>query len=117
MTGRRLPRATRDQARTASADFSLSQLHSFPFDEINSDRSFVSEAVVSTYHRVLIEATIRVAKTLGMSTVAEGIETEDQATLLRELGCEKGQGYLFCKPLGIVELAHWLGSREQRHAA
>lgn len=87
---------------------SLASLHELPVDTVKIDRSFVSEAVVSTYHRVLIEATILVAKTLNMSTVAEGIETEAQAVLLRDLGCEKGQGYLFCKPLSAVELAHWL---------
>jgi EAL domain-containing protein (putative c-di-GMP-specific phosphodiesterase class I) len=47
------------------------------------------------YHRVLIEATIRVARTLGMTTVAEGIETEGQAALMQALECDRGQGYLF----------------------
>ena len=87
---------------------SLASLHELPVDTVKIDRSFVSEAATSTYHRVLIEATIRVANSLDMSTVAEGIETEEQAALLRELRCEKGQGYLFSKPLTAVDLALWL---------
>jgi EAL domain-containing protein (putative c-di-GMP-specific phosphodiesterase class I) len=75
---------------------------------VKIDRSFVSEAVTSAHHRVLIEATVRVARSLRMSTVAEGIETAGQAAVVRELGCEKGQGYLFSKPLSAAELAGWL---------
>ena len=87
---------------------SLSSLHQLPVSTVKIDRSFVSEAVSSAHHRVLIEATIRVAKSLGMSTVAEGIETAEQAALLRDLGCRKGQGYYFCKPLPHEELVPWL---------
>ena len=57
-----------------------------------------------------IEATVRVAASLGMNTVAEGIETEAQAAVVRELGCDKGQGYLFSKPLPAGEVARWLAA-------
>ncbi len=87
---------------------SLASLHELPVDTVKIDRSFVSEATTSTYHRVLIEATIRVASSLDMATVAEGIETDEQAALLRELRCGKGQGYLFSKPLAADDLADWL---------
>jgi EAL domain-containing protein (putative c-di-GMP-specific phosphodiesterase class I) len=87
---------------------SLASLHLLPVDTVKIDRSFVSEAVTSAHHRVLIEATVRVARSLHMSTVAEGIETAGQAAVVRELGCEKGQGYLFSKPLSATELAAWL---------
>jgi diguanylate cyclase (GGDEF)-like protein/PAS domain S-box-containing protein len=60
------------------------------------------------YHRVLIEATIRVAQTLGMDTVAEGIETEGQAALMRRLQCDRGQGFLFSPPLTAEALVAWL---------
>ena len=89
---------------------SLSSLHQLPVDTIKIDRSFVDEAATSAHHRVLIEATVRVAKSLHMSTVAEGIETRAQADLVRELGCEKGQGYYFSKPLSIEDLRKWLGN-------
>jgi len=89
---------------------SLASLHLLPVDTVKIDRSFVSEAVSSAHHRVLIEATVRVAKSLNMGTVAEGIETAGQATVVRSLGCEKGQGYLFSKPLPPAELVQWLAS-------
>jgi diguanylate cyclase (GGDEF)-like protein len=87
---------------------SLASLHLLPVDTVKIDRSFVSEAVTSAHHRVLIEATVRVARSLHMSTVAEGIETAGQAAVVREMGCEKGQGYLFSKPLSAADLAAWL---------
>jgi EAL domain-containing protein (putative c-di-GMP-specific phosphodiesterase class I) len=77
-------------------------------DTVKIDRSFVTEAVTSVHHRVLIEATVRVAKSLHMGTVAEGIETVGQCAVVRSLGCEKGQGYLFSKPMLAVELAQWV---------
>ena len=99
---------------------SLASLHLLPVDTVKIDRSFVGEAVTSAHHRVLIEATVRVAKSLRMGTVAEGIETEGQLAVVRSLGCDKGQGYLFSKPLTHAELAHWLardGQAEQRAPA
>ncbi len=93
---------------------SLSSLHLLPVDTVKIDRSFVSDAVTSTHHRVLIEATVQVAKSLHMGTVAEGIETEGQAEVVRSLGCEKGQGYLFSKPLTALELVSWLRSGSER---
>ena len=57
---------------------------------------------------MLIDATVRVARSLRMDTVAEGIETAGQAAVVRELGCEKGQGHMFSKPLLAADLALWL---------
>lgn len=90
---------------------SLSSLHLLPVDTVKIDRSFVSRADTSPHHRVLIEATIRVAESLNMTTVAEGIETEAQAAVVRALGCDKGQGYLFSRPLSADDAARWLGGR------
>lgn len=86
---------------------SLSSLHLLPVDTVKIDRSFVSESVTSAHHRALIEATVRVAASLGMSTVAEGIETNLQSQLICELGCDKGQGYYFSRPLDAEQLATW----------
>ncbi len=83
---------------------SLACLHLLPVDTVKIDRSFVQHAQTVDYHRVLIEATIRVAQTLGMTTVAEGIETEGQAQLMLQLACDRGQGYLFAKPLDAAAL-------------
>ena len=87
---------------------SLASLHLLPVDVVKIDRSFVSQADSSAHHRVLIQATVRVAQSLGMATVAEGIETEAQAAVVRQLGCDKGQGYLFSKPLAADAVAGWL---------
>ncbi len=86
---------------------SLACLHQLPVDRVKIDRSFVQHAETVEYHRVLIEATIRVARTLNMATVAEGIETEAQAQLMQSLRCDFGQGYLFGKPLDAQALAAW----------
>ncbi|MEW6760610.1 MAG: EAL domain-containing protein [Pseudomonadota bacterium] len=87
---------------------SLSSLHLLPVDTVKIDRSFVSQSDTSAHHRVLIEATVKVAQSLGMTTVAEGIETGSQADVVRALCCAKGQGYLFSRPLPSSELVAWL---------
>jgi EAL domain-containing protein (putative c-di-GMP-specific phosphodiesterase class I) len=91
---------------------SLACLHLLPVDTVKIDRSFVTHAQTVEYHRVLIEATIRVARTLGMRTVAEGIETTAQAALMRQLCCDAGQGYLYGRPMAPADLAAWLGREE-----
>ena len=98
---------------------SLAFLHQLPVDMVKIDRSFIAEAERSKYHRALIEATVRVARTLRMRTVAEGIETRTQAELMRRLGCDFGQGYLYCKPLEAAALSTWLAARPlpQPHSA
>jgi len=87
---------------------SLSSLHQLPVDTVKIDRSFVCKADTSPHHRVLIEATVKVAQSLGMSTVAEGIETEAQLAAVRAQLCAKGQGYLFSRPLTSSALLDWL---------
>ena len=87
---------------------SLACLHLLPVDTVKIDRSFITHAESVEYHRVLIEATIRVAGTLGMRTVAEGIETAGQAELMHQLCCDAGQGYLYGRPMRAAELVDWL---------
>lgn len=94
---------------------SLSCLHELPVNTVKIDRSFVSQASESEYHRVLIEATLRVARTLGLDTVAEGIETPEQAQLMAAMGCEKGQGFLFSKPLELDALLAWARGTQTSH--
>jgi diguanylate cyclase (GGDEF)-like protein/PAS domain S-box-containing protein len=96
---------------------SLACLHQMPVDTVKVDRSFVQHAEGAEYHRVLIEATIRVARTLGMTTVAEGIETDSQAALMQKLACDRGQGYLFSRPLEADALAAWARSQPAVPAA
>jgi diguanylate cyclase (GGDEF)-like protein len=90
---------------------SLASLHQWPVDVIKIDRSFVSQVASSAHHRVLVEATVRVARSLGMGTVAEGVETSEQAQVLEALQCDKGQGYLYSRPLDGTAATHWLATR------
>lgn len=87
---------------------SLSSLQQLPVDVVKIDRSFVTQVESSAHHRVLIEATVMVARSLGMTTVAEGIETQGQFAALEQLRCDKGQGYLIAKPMSGMAMSGWL---------
>jgi len=82
---------------------SLSYLRELPMDVLKIDKSF-TEGIASSQGRLaLVEVIVRMAKTLGLSVVAEGIESQKQRELLISLGCEFGQGYLLEKPVGADE--------------
>ncbi|MEL7156795.1 MAG: GNAT family N-acetyltransferase, partial [Actinomycetota bacterium] len=83
---------------------SLSYLRSFPVDSIKIDRSFINELHRSSTSTALIDAVVNLSKALGAYTVAEGIEYSDQAALLRKLGCDRGQGFYYCRPLTSAAL-------------
>ncbi len=78
---------------------SLSNLRNFSLDKLKIDRSFVSELEENRHDRIIVEATINMGKSLGLIVLAEGVETEDQAELLRGYGCDEMQGYLYSKPI------------------
>ena len=84
---------------------SLSYLHSFPFDTIKIDRSFVNSVGDNNEKIGIVRAIVSLANNLGMNTIAEGIETDDQLAQLKALKCQYGQGYYLSKPLDkqIVE--------------
>jgi diguanylate cyclase (GGDEF)-like protein len=84
---------------------SLSYLRSFPFDKIKVDRAFVSDLGQGTEHLVIVQAVVSIARALGMTTTAEGVETGDQKQLLAALGCDEVQGYLFSAPVPIEQVA------------
>jgi EAL domain-containing protein (putative c-di-GMP-specific phosphodiesterase class I) len=78
---------------------SLNYLHSFPFDVLKIDRTFVSRMTDGDQPLQIVRTIIELARVLGMDVVAEGIETCEQYRLLRQLGCRFGQGFLFARPL------------------
>ncbi|MEO8123559.1 MAG: EAL domain-containing protein [Burkholderiales bacterium] len=86
---------------------SLACLHEIPVDIVKIDRSFVSQLAQNDHRRVLIQATVLVARALGIRTVAEGVETAEQAQLLEDLGCSMAQGFLFGRPMAAPEFAEW----------
>ena len=79
---------------------SLSYLQRLPVDILKIDRSFVAGIAGSTEDSALARGILTLGQTLGLTTVAEGIETAEQLVALRELGCQLGQGYFFARPLG-----------------
>jgi EAL domain-containing protein (putative c-di-GMP-specific phosphodiesterase class I) len=82
---------------------SLAHLRRFPIDVLKIDRSFVTNLGASDDELVIVSSIIGLAKSLRLKTVAEGIERESQATILRDLGCDQLQGYLFGRPLAPVD--------------
>ena len=79
---------------------SLSYLQRLPVDILKIDRSFIGGVTGSAEESALARAIVNLSQTLGLETVAEGIETAEQLRALRELGCQLGQGYHFARPLG-----------------
>jgi EAL domain-containing protein (putative c-di-GMP-specific phosphodiesterase class I) len=87
---------------------SLSYLHSFPFDVLKIDRSFVGRMTDGEQPLQIVRTIIELARVLGMDVVAEGIETREQYSLLRQLGCRYGQGYLFARPMTAAAVTRLL---------
>jgi len=82
---------------------SLSYLRELPIDVLKIDKSFVDGIAVSTKRLALAEVIVRIAKTLGLTVIAEGIESEVQRDMLVSMGCHYGQGYLLAAPMPAVE--------------
>jgi diguanylate cyclase (GGDEF)-like protein len=80
---------------------SLSMLKDIPADTLKLDREFLNDSVNSAKGRIIIENIIRLSKELGMTAVAEGVETKRQLAFLKEVHCELAQGYYFAKPMPL----------------
>ena len=115
-------------ARSISADFkamgcrialddfgtgysSLYHLKSLPFDELKVDRTFVSSMTTERESRKIVAAVVGLGQSLGLKTIAEGIETQEQADLLLRLGCEIGQGWHYGRPAPAELLSSVIESR------
>ena len=88
---------------------SLSYIRRFPFDKIKIDKAFIAELGVREDSTAIVRAAIGLARALGMQTVAEGIETEDQLTRARVEGCTEAQGYLTGRPMPARQALALLG--------
>jgi EAL domain-containing protein (putative c-di-GMP-specific phosphodiesterase class I) len=86
---------------------SMLQLVRLPFTEIKIDKDFVGIADSSEEARSVIKCIIDLSRSLGMSTVAEGVESQRTREFLTACGCGSFQGYLVCKPLGEDRLPQW----------
>jgi len=92
---------------------SLSYLSKFPIRSIKIDRSFIHDITRDVKQLRLVRAIIRLGQDMDYTVVAEGVETEDQLTLLEELGCDLIQGFYYCRPKPAAELAQWVRLRTQ----
>jgi EAL domain-containing protein (putative c-di-GMP-specific phosphodiesterase class I) len=91
---------------------SLSQLQRLKMDTLKVDQAFLHAIDHSEEGKVFVDAIISMAHALGMSVVAEGVETESQLDVLRLLGCDEAQGYLYSRPMPGEAAARFL----QKHA-
>jgi diguanylate cyclase (GGDEF)-like protein/PAS domain S-box-containing protein len=87
---------------------SLAQLNRFPIDTLKVDRSFIRNIPNDDEGRAIAEAIIAMGRTLKLTVVAEGVETDDQRVFLRDLSCDEMQGYLFSKPVSADDFADLL---------
>ena len=94
---------------------SLSQLRDIPFDELKVDQGFVHGAWHNPSLRAILEASIGMARQLGMKTVAEGVEDRNDWDFLRTAGCDLAQGYFIARPMPANELAAWISGWEIRY--
>ncbi|GGF66045.1 putative bifunctional diguanylate cyclase/phosphodiesterase [Alteromonas lipolytica] len=92
---------------------SLSMLQSLDFDVLKIDRSFVQQ--MTENNNAIVRATLLMANELGCKTVAEGIETNEQAKLLTTMGVDCLQGYLYARPMNNKRLSQWYTSWQQKH--
>ncbi|WP_081815950.1 EAL domain-containing protein [Phyllobacterium sp. UNC302MFCol5.2] len=85
---------------------SLGSLRSFPFDKIKIDRSFIRDVTTRADAFAIVELVTGVGRSLGMTTIAEGIETEEQFACVKQVGCEQVQGFLIGRPVPATQLDH-----------
>jgi EAL domain-containing protein (putative c-di-GMP-specific phosphodiesterase class I) len=83
---------------------SLAYLKRFPVDVVKIDRSFVNGLGRQQHDTEIVRAVLALGQSLGLTTVAEGVETVEQLDLLRELGCDDAQGFLLSRPISSAEL-------------
>ncbi|MGD0682904.1 MAG: EAL domain-containing protein [Terracidiphilus sp.] len=97
------------QCRLSLDDFgaghsSLIHLHALPFDEVKIDRSLIHAMTQCRASWTIVAAVFGLARDLGLETVAEGVETEEEAGILSEMHCDMAQGWLFGKPAAAIEI-------------
>ena len=90
---------------------SMTSLRRLPLHEMKLDRSFVRNVTSSPQDRAIVGALVQLAHSLGLEAVAEGVEDEATLAILREIGCERAQGYLLGKPMPVAEFTAWWQSR------
>jgi diguanylate cyclase (GGDEF)-like protein len=93
---------------------SLTHLRKLPVTELKIDKSFVMTMTVNDQDAVIVRTLVELGRSLGLRTVAEGVESADAQALLRTYGCEEAQGYLFSRPLPAEQFTAWLTRQNVR---
>jgi len=96
---------------------SMLQLSRIAFDELKIDRSFVNRATESEHMSNILQSAVEMGRRLDITTVAEGVETIEQLQLLRSMGCDEIQGFLFARPMPAGDLLPWLAANDARVAS
>ncbi|MEO7429226.1 MAG: EAL domain-containing protein [Acidimicrobiales bacterium] len=96
---------------------SLSHLRQLPVTELKVDKSFVGTMTSNEHDAVIVRALIDLGRSLGLHTVAEGVESTDAWDLLKEFGCEEAQGYLLSRPIPAQQFTAWLARQQVRQIA
>lgn len=86
---------------------SLNMLQSMPIDIIKIDKTFIDKIDIKNKNNNMVDYIIYIAKKLGLKTVAEGVEAEEQVKYLKEIGCDMLQGYYYSKPLSFRDVSNW----------
>ncbi len=96
---------------------SLAHLKQLPFDKLKIDRTFVHDMVQDPDGGMIVRAVISLGKALGMTVVAEGVETEAQLSFLKRENCDEVQGFYFCRPIPADAFAEWWSEHLRRNGA
>jgi EAL domain-containing protein (putative c-di-GMP-specific phosphodiesterase class I) len=107
-----------DGAKVTIDDFgtgysNLARLRSMPLDRVKLDPSLIADIDTSEKARVIVQAVIQLIKGVGCEVVAEAVETVAQADILRAMGCDTVQGYIFAAPMFEDEFLTWIGNADR----
>jgi diguanylate cyclase len=110
-----------DGVRISIDDFgtgysNIARLRSMPLDRVKLDQSLICDIDTSEKARVVIQAVIQLIKGVGAEVVAEAVETVAQADILRAMGCDTVQGFVFAEPMFEEEFLAWIGNANRRSA-
>ena len=96
---------------------SLSYLRRIPAQKLKIDQSFVRDLPANADAAAIARTIVGMAHALELHVLAEGVERQDQADFLRGIGCGRGQGYLFARPMDVVAFERWLVERNAKEAS
>ena len=94
---------------------SLSYLRRFPIDRLKIDKTFVRDIERTPVNESISRAIVVLASSLSLDIIAEGIETQSEKSMLEQMGCTEGQGYLFAKPLSADDIVAWFTSHRKNN--